>query len=236
MELQDVQGLVDFFYGLPPLVAYGLIAGGSALENIFPPVPSDTFVVLGALLSDRGTLQPAGVLLSAWIANVTGAMIVFRIAERRGPAFFQSGWGHRLLRPHQFERVSHFYDRHGLWAIFFSRFLPVLRVVIPTFAGFTHLGFVRTLIPVATASLLSNLAMLAAGIFASRNVGRLLDLLGQANAWLLTAAGLAFGGIIYWWIRSRRDEHAEEGGQASIGDRGETPFEEAPTDGQGPSE
>lgn len=234
LELQDVQGLVDFFYGLPPIVVYGVIALGSAFENIFPPVPSDTFVILGAVLSDRGTLQPAGVLLSAWIANVIGAMIVFRIAERRGPAFFQSGWGHRLLRPHQFERVAHFYDRHGLWAIFFSRFLPVLRVVIPTFAGFTHLGFVRTLIPVATASLLSNLAMLAAGIFASRNVGRLLDLLGQANAWLLAAAGLAFGGIIYWWVRSRRDGHSEEEHKAAIVDPGEPQTEDGPTDDQGP--
>jgi len=205
---------------LPPVVAYALIAAGSAIENVFPPVPSDTFVVLGAVLADRGTLQPAGVLLSAWLANVTGAMVVFRIAERRGPSFFESGWGHRLLRPHQFSRVSRFYDRHGLWAIFFSRFLPVLRVVIPTFAGFTHLGFWRTLIPVATASLLSNLGMLAAGIFASRNIGRLLELVGQANAWLLAVAALAFAAIVYWWVRTRRDEVEPEETEETAGSKG----------------
>ena len=47
LELQDVQRLIDILLGLPPAVAYILIATGSAVENIFPPVPSDTFVILG---------------------------------------------------------------------------------------------------------------------------------------------------------------------------------------------
>ncbi|MCG8468650.1 MAG: DedA family protein [Gemmatimonadetes bacterium] len=211
MDVQDVQAMLDALFGLPPVLAYALIAAGSALENIFPPVPSDTFVILGAVLADRGTLVPVGVLLSAWLANVAGAMFVFRLAARRGPSFFEAGWGHRLLRPHQFRRVSSFYDRYGLWAVFFSRFLPVLRVVIPTFAGFTHIGFFRTLFPVAAASLLSNLVMLGAGIFASRNVGRLLDLAGQANSWLFGVAAVLIGAIGYWWFRTRREDEEDAG-------------------------
>ncbi len=208
--------MLDLLLGLPGIAAYTLIVVGSALENIFPPVPSDTFVVLGAILVDQGSLQPVPVLLSAWIANVTGAMWVFGVARRQGPAFFSSGWGRRLLRPHQFARVSRFYERYGLWAIFFSRFLPVLRVVIPTFAGFTGLGVLRTLIPIATASLLWNSLLLGAGIFASRNLGMILEMIGRANAWLLALAALLIGAIVYWWIRSRRDRDDE--GQRSDDD------------------
>lgn len=211
VELQEIQRLLDVLTSIPPIGAYGLIAAGSAIENIFPPFPSDTFVVLGAVLSDRGGLDPWTVLVVAWLSNFLGAMGVYAIARRHGPAFFREGWGRRLLRPHQFERVSEFYGRYGLWAIFFSRFLPVLRVVIPTFAGFAHLGVVRTAIPVATASLVWNTVLLYAGIFASRNVGRILGLIAHANAWLLVVAGVLIAAIATWWFRTRRDpEHQEE--------------------------
>ena len=187
-------------------MAYALIAAGSALENIFPPVPSDTFVVLGAVLTDRGSLQPLPVLLCAWIANSGGAIAVFGLARRHGRGVFETRWGRRLIRPHQFRRLSRFYERHGLWAIFFARCLPVLRVVVPTFAGFTGLGLVRAMAPVAVASLLWNGLMLAGGLFASRNVDRLMALLGRVNAWLLLVAVILAGVIVAWWIRSRRDE------------------------------
>lgn len=216
-DLGDVQAVLDFLLGLPEVAAYALIAAGSTLENLFPPVPSDTFVVLGGVLADRGSLEPIPVLVTAWLANVTGAMFVFGVARRRGPEFFASRWGRRLLRPHQFDRVSSFYERHGLWAIFFSRFLPVLRVVIPTFAGFTGLGVVRTLIPIATASLLWNGLMVGAGVFASRNVARLLEVLGRVNTWLLILAVLLFAGIVYWWIRSRREGEGEDEGSEEEG-------------------
>ena len=208
VELQDVQRLIEFLTGLPPALAYVVIGAGSALENLFPPVPSDTFVVLGAVLADRGGLAAVPVLLTAWLANLAGAMIVYALARRRGPAFFQEGWARHILRPHQFARVTIFYERYGLWAIFFSRFLPVLRVVIPTFAGFAGLGTMRTLVPVATASLLWNGVMFGAGIFASRNVGPLLGWIGRANSWLVAMAALVAAGIFVWWIRSRREDHA----------------------------
>lgn len=202
--------MIELLAAFPPVGVYAIIAVGSALENIFPPVPSDTFVVLGAVLSDRGGLTPVTVLLVAWIANVSGAMFVYGVARRHGPAFFTDGWGRRVLRPHQFDRVSGFYARYGLWAIFFSRFLPVLRVVIPTVAGFAHLGWVRTLIPVAVASLFWYAVVLYLGILASQNVGRVLELLGNTNTGFLLVAGVVAVVIAVWWWRTRH-EHEDAG-------------------------
>ena len=77
--------------------------------------------------------------------------------------------------------------------------------------------------PIASASLLWNGLMLWAGIFASHNVGRLLDLLGRANVWLVAVTLVISGGLVYWWVRSRREheddedsrEHEEEGADLS---------------------
>ena len=212
IDVQEIGEVLDVLLELPPSAAYALIAFASALENIFPPVPSDTFVILGAVLTERGVLRPLPILASAWVANVTGAMCIYGLARHRGPTFFQEGWGRRLLRPRQFTRISQFYDRYGLWAIFFSRFLPILRVVIPTFSGFTGLGVMRTLIPVAVASLVWNATLLTVGIIAARNLGRVLEHLGEVNAWLLLVTAVIVAVIMSWWIVSRRasDQDAEE--------------------------
>ena len=69
--------------------------------------------------------------------------------------------------------------------------------------------------------MLWNSLLLGAGIFASRNLGMILEMIGRANAWLLALAALLIGAIVYWWIRSRRDRDDE--GQRSDDDvAGET--------------
>ncbi|MDH3733055.1 MAG: DedA family protein [Gemmatimonadota bacterium] len=210
IDFQDVGRLIDLLVAVPPVGAYAIIAAGAALENLFPPIPSDTFVVLGAVLSDRGNLVPLTVLIVAWVANVAGAMFVYVSARRYGPAFFTRGWGRWVLRPSQFNRVSKFYRRYGLPAIFFSRFLPVLRVVIPTFAGFAEFGWFRTLLPIAVASALWYAVVLYFGILASQNVSVVLDLLGSTNGLLIAIAGVVSIVIGVWWFRTRRDEDESE--------------------------
>jgi membrane protein DedA with SNARE-associated domain len=186
-------------------LAYVLLGAGAAVENIFPPVPSDTVVVLGGILSDRGGLQVGTVLAVAWVSNVSAALLIYALARRHGRGIFQTRWGRRLLRPHQLNQLSGFYERYGLIAIFGSRFLPVLRVLIPVFAGITKVGFVRTAIPLASASLAWYTVMVFAGVFASRNIERLFQLLGAANNWLLGVALALIVVIAFWWFRSRHD-------------------------------
>ena len=208
-EVPGVQPLLDFLLALPALTAYALITAGSALENIFPPVPSDTFVVLGAVLADRGSLQPLPVLLCAWIANSGGAMVVFGLARRRGRSAFETRWGRRLLRPHQFERLSGFYERHGLWAILLSP--AAFRSCAwssPPSRGSRDWARCGRWPPWWPRRCSGTGSCWREGCSPRGNVDRLLELLGQVNAWLLVVAVILIGAIVTWWIRSRREEDA----------------------------
>jgi len=198
-----LEKLLALATGIPSGLIYVLLGAGAAIENLFPPVPSDTFVLLGGVLAEQGFLNPWLVLVVAWVCNVGSALFVYGMARKYGKAIFRTSWGRWLLRPHQLERLGDFYGRYGLVAIFGSRFLPVVRVVVPAFAGISNLGFLSTSIPLAVASAMWYSVVLYAGMLASRNFGRLLEWFNTANDWLLGAAILVVVGFVIWWWRTR---------------------------------
>ncbi|MDH3497841.1 MAG: DedA family protein [Gemmatimonadota bacterium] len=119
---------------------------------MFPPVPADTAVAIGAVLSAAGPISAWTIFLVTWVANVGMAAVVYGMARTAGRAFFRGPLGSRLLRPPALQRLELLYGRYGTWAIFFSRFIPGVRAVVPPFAGVANLGAVRALVPLTIAS------------------------------------------------------------------------------------
>jgi len=188
---------------VPPELTYLLLALGAALENIVPAVPADTFVALGGLLSEVGTLDARTVFAVTWLANVGSALIMYRVGYTHGRTFFERGWGRRLLAPHQMARMAVFYARWGLPAIFLTRFLPGLRAVVPVFAGVTHRKFLPVAIPLAAASAVWYGGLVYLGAWAGRNLGLLTALLGRLNSALGTVAAVLVVLVTLWWWRTR---------------------------------
>lgn len=190
---------------LSPALVYLVIAVGAALENVFPPLPADTFVLLGALLASAGRAHPVHVFVWTWLANVGGAIAVYALARRYGNRFFGTAAGHWLLHPRQLEQVGRFYQRWGWPAIFISRFLPGLRAVVPVFAGVAKVPALQVLAPVAVASGIWYGFVVYVGAFAGRNLAAILAQLERVGNVLLGVALLAIAGIGIWWWRSRRE-------------------------------
>ncbi len=201
----DLESLFRLIGEIPVESVYLLIAIGAAVENVFPPIPSDTFVLLGGVLVDRGLLRADLVFVSAWLANNLLALFVYLMGRRYGRGIFRTRWGHWLLRPHQLERLTEFYVRYGTVTVLVSRFFPVFRVLIPAFAGISRLPFWRTAIPLGIASAVWYGVLLLAGIFASRNLPRMLSVFEAFNMWLLIATIVLLGGVTILWWRSRRE-------------------------------
>ena len=93
----------------------------AALENVFPPVPADVAVALGAFLSGRGVMNAWLVFGLACSANVASATAVYTLARRHGAIVFRGFLGRYVFTPAIVANIAAQYRRHGGYGIFLSR-------------------------------------------------------------------------------------------------------------------
>jgi membrane protein DedA with SNARE-associated domain len=206
---ESLDGILELVSRLPVESLYLLVGAGAAIENLFPPIPSDMFVVAGAVFADRGLLDGRLVFAVAWVSNLLLALGVYGAARRYGGGIFATRWGRWLLRPEQLHRMSVFYREYGTLTILVSRFFPVFRVLVPAFAGISKLGFWRTAVPLSIASAAWYGALVTAGVLFSRNVDRLLASLRAVNTTVGLIAGLITLVLLLIWWRTRHDREEE---------------------------
>jgi membrane protein DedA with SNARE-associated domain len=191
--------------GLPQAGVYGVLAALSAIENVFPPVPADLAVVLGALIAQRGSGTAYGLGALCWVANTVSSAAMYFYARSHGRAFFDHRWVRRLMSPPAVQALEKAYARHGLWGIFFSRFLPGLRVAVTPFAGLLGVSPVRALVPAAMASAIWYAFLIMVGTALGLNWERAKTVVGDANRVLAAVSVLATLAVALWlWRQSRR--------------------------------
>ena len=145
--------LFDILDGLSPTTLYALLALVSFIEAIFPPMPADVIVALGAFLAAR---QKANLYLTIGMivsGMSLGSTVVYWVARRYG-----SAWMHQKLRKLGVDtaerRLEALYGRYGLGALFIGRFVPGLRMFVPPAAGMLRVPFWRAISLITLASVI----------------------------------------------------------------------------------
>lgn len=146
-----MQSLLAWFAGLPVAALYPALAVLAALENVFPPLPTDTVVALGTWLAARGAGSALLAFLATWAGNVVGAIGMYVVGRRHG-----AGWIHRrfpaLSNTRGEERLQALYARYGIPALVVSRFIPGVRALVPPFAGALRVPAISAIAAMACAS------------------------------------------------------------------------------------
>ena len=191
--------------GVPVGVVYVLLGLGAALENVVPAIPADTFVALGGFLSALGELEARWIFVSTWSLNVGSALAMYRLGYTHGKPFFETGWGRRVLRPHQMERMARFYGRFGIAAIFLTRFLPGLRSIVPVFAGVSHQPLIFVAIPIASASAIWYGALVFAAARLARDWATVMIVIKRVNTGAVAVLALVVvAGVLVWRMKKSR--------------------------------
>jgi membrane protein DedA with SNARE-associated domain len=129
-----VQTTLAWFAGLPPAALYLALGVLAALENVFPPLPTDTVVAFGTWVAARGEGSVLLAFFATWFGNVAGAAGMYAAGRRHG-----TDWIYRrfpaLADARSEDRMRRLYSRYGTAALVLSRFIPGLRAVVPPVAG-----------------------------------------------------------------------------------------------------
>ena len=204
-----LERLLDALASLPLVPTYLVLMALSAVENVFPPVPADTAVALGAFLARRGAVSVVPLAILCWLANVGSAAFTYFVARRHGSSFFREGWGRKIVGPGMLAALDEAYARWGVVGIFLTRFLPGLRAAVTPFAGIAGLGPARALLPAAAASAIWYAFLAYAGFALAANWMAVKAVVGDANRALGILAAVAAVVIGVWlWRRSRHHAQA----------------------------
>jgi membrane protein DedA with SNARE-associated domain len=197
-----LERLLDALASLPLVPTYLVLMALSALENVFPPVPADTAVALGAFLARRGEVSVVPLAALCWFANIASAAGTYAVGRRHGRGFFRDGWGRRLMPPEVFAALEEAYGRWGTAGIFLSRFLPGVRAAVTPFAGVAGLSAARALVPAAVASAIWYAFLAVAGYELAHNWEAVKALVAETNR-ALGIAALVLGVAVAVWLRRR---------------------------------
>jgi membrane protein DedA with SNARE-associated domain len=122
---------------------YWGIAFLMALENIFPPIPSELIMGLGGLAVARGTMTFWPLLIAGTIGSTFGNYVWFLLGDKLGYTRlepFVNRWGRWLtLEWSDVEKAAAFFRRHGEWIVFALRFSPFLRTMVSLPAGLARM-------------------------------------------------------------------------------------------------
>ncbi len=194
---------LDWVAALPQALVYVVLMALSALENVFPPVPADVAVVLGAFLAQRGLTDAALLGVLCWLANTVSSAAMYFYARRHGRRFFARGWRRKLMPPEAITEIERAYLKHGVAGIFISRFLPGVRAAVTPFAGVVGMPPLKALLPAATASAIWYAVLVGFGSFLGLNWETARGMVDDANR-LLTGLAVLVTIAFVVWLRRRR--------------------------------
>src|ERR1700761_2463621 len=146
-----------FLQTVPPMVVYLIVGTVIGLESLGIPLPGEIVLVSAALLATRHTLDisPVFVGLSATIGAIIGDTIGYSIGHRYGMSLFER-LGKRFPKhfgPGHVALAKELFGRWGVWAVFFGRFIALLRIFAGPLAGALKMRYPHFLAANATGAL-----------------------------------------------------------------------------------
>ena len=145
-----------------------------AVENIFPPIPSEVILTLGGFLVSGTKLTLIGVILASTLGSIIGAIILFSISRNLTLPRLEKLLETKLFKLLGFkkddaQKAIDWFDKHGISAIFYGRCIPVVRSLISIPAGIAHVGWTKFLVLTTLGSLVWNSVLVGLGHYMGKN-------------------------------------------------------------------
>jgi membrane protein DedA with SNARE-associated domain len=176
-----------------------------AVENIFPPIPSEVILTFGGFLTIYSKLNVWLVILSATFGSLAGAIILYYIGRLIKPEILKrilSGKSGKalFLKSTDIDRAKNWFGKRGNATVFFCRFVPIVRSLISVPAGTAKMKLFSFLVFTTAGTAIWNTVLVWLGVFAGASWQTVVTYVGvysSAVLLLLLILTLALGVVFY---------------------------------------
>ncbi|WP_411344716.1 DedA family protein [Paenibacillus sp. WLX1005] len=184
-----------------------------ALENVFPPIPSEIVLPFGGFMTTNSSLTVIGVIIAATIGSVAGAVILYGVGllidvERLEKIVDR--WGHILrVKKEDIHRADKWFDKYGYWTVLFCRMVPLVRSLISIPAGMSNMKFGLFLLFTTIGTVIWNSILVIIGASLGENWHRItefMDVYSNIAYAIIAVVGIGF---IVWYVRRHKKAQAK---------------------------
>jgi membrane protein DedA with SNARE-associated domain len=138
----SVTSFIDQHSQMALLLLFAIVA----LESFGLPLPGETALIACGVLASQGSLSIVSVIAVAATAAIVGDNLGYWVARKGGRPLLERYRFTRRYAERYLPRAERFFAKHGGKAVFFARFVAVLRVTAAWIAGISQMHWLRFLI------------------------------------------------------------------------------------------
>ncbi len=139
-----------------------------AVENIFPPIPSEVILTFGGFMTTYTRLSVPGVIIFSTLGSTIGALVLYWVGTALNPQRLDAltkGKAFKLLGfdKEDMQRTVSWFNKHGKKAILFGRCIPIIRSLVSVPAGMAEINIPVFLIYTVIGSTVWNILLVSMG-------------------------------------------------------------------------
>jgi len=197
--------LVDGVVGLMDLIGAPGAGLAIALENVFPPLPSEVILPMAGLAAARGSFTLFEALFWTTAGSIVGAFALYGLGAWLGLARLRAIAARTpLLHVDDVDRTVAWFARHGGKAVFFGRMLPIFRSLISIPAGVTRMPLWRFGLLTLAGSLVWNSVFVLSGFLLGEQWHIVEEYAGILQYVVIAAAAIALAWFTVTRVRQLR--------------------------------
>lgn len=198
-------GIVDGVVSLVDLMGPVGVGIAIALENLFPPIPSEAVLPLAGLAASRGAFGLVEAIAFATAGSIAGALVLYAIGALVGVPRLRALFARiPLLDAGDIDRTVGWFHRHGGSAVFFGRFVPIFRSLISIPAGVVRMPLWRFVLYTGLGSLIWNAVFVLVGWYLGASWHIVERFMGVVQNVVIGAVLVAIVVFVVIRVRARR--------------------------------
>lgn len=179
-----------------------------AIENVFPPIPSEVILSFGGFMTTHTKMNILGLIIFSTVGALIGALILYWVGTLLNEERLEKLFNHNFFKKLGFKKDDVkksivWFDKHGIKAILFGRCIPVVRSLISIPAGIAKVSMTKFIILTTLGSLIWNSILISLGAYMGAKWEKIVLIFEEYSLIVIILLLIAFVYFAITWYKKR---------------------------------